>query len=133
MKRFGLVFAVLAGFFALGANAGERVSETACKIPKKMDLSARDITRLARLEISRSKGLAAALVSKNYAERTVVSDLFAKGFKPIINPDTLTGKYQCRTIKMGGIGPLVVYGWFSCEIGLKDRQLTILKSSGSQR
>jgi len=137
MKRGFLAFATLAGFFALGANAGEAAgehgSETACTIPKKINLSVRDNTRLARLEISRSTGLAAALVAENSGERAVVASLFENGFKPIVDRYALAGKYKCRTIKLGGIGPLVVYGWFSCEIGAKDGAQTILKTSGSQR
>ena len=28
----------------------------------------------------------------------------------------MTGNWQCRTIKVGGISPLVVYGWFKCRV-----------------
>ncbi|VAW22576.1 hypothetical protein MNBD_ALPHA12-475 [hydrothermal vent metagenome] len=133
MKRGGLIYATFVGFFALGVSAGDAANDTACEIPKKLDLNVRDNARLSHLEISRSLGLAAALEAENSASRSDVSSLFKNGFKPIINPVGLAGRYQCRTIKMGGLGPLVVYGWFSCEIGIKDRQLTILKSSGSQR
>ena len=133
MKQVGLVFATLVGFFALGANAGEAANDTACTIPKKLDLRAGDTTRMKQLEISRSKGLAAALVSDNSGERAVVSALFTNGFKPIVDRYALIGKYQCRTIKLGGIGPLVVYGWFSCEINVEENALTIVKTTGSQR
>ncbi len=133
MKRVGFAFVTLVGFFALGANAGEAARETACEIPKRMDLSVRDVTRLARLEISRSQGLAAALVAENSGERAVVSALFADDFTPIKDSGALIGGYKCRTIKMGGILPLTVYGWFACEINVEEGTLTIAKTSGSQR
>ncbi len=133
MKRSGLAFVTFLGFFVVGASAGGAVGETACTIPKKMDVSARDTGRLARLEISRSKGLAAALVAENSGERAVVSELFANDFAPIKDGDALIGGYKCRTIKMGGILPLTVYGWFACEINVEEGTLTIAKTSGSQR
>lgn len=133
MKRVFLAFVTLAGFFALGAGAGEAAGETACTIPKKINLSVRDDNRLARLEISRSTGLAAALNSDNSGERAVVAALFENNFKPIVRRNGLVGRYKCRTIKLGGLGPLVIYGWFSCEIATKNGVQTILKTSGSQR
>jgi len=134
MKRARLlVFIGFVGFFALGANAGEAASETACTISKKIDLSTRDNIRLARLEISRSIGLAAALGSQNAGERAVLSELFTNDFIPIKDRAALIGTYQCRTIKMGGLLPLTVYGWFACEINVEEGALTISKTSGSQR
>jgi hypothetical protein len=47
--------------------------------------------------------------------------------------DDLLGLYRCRTIKMGGLLPLTVYGWFSCKIDLDDRGYRLVKTTGSQR
>ena len=49
--------------------------------------------------------------------------------KPLLSlPDfDLGGEWQCRTIKAGGLSPLVVYGWFKCtrqrrRLGLEARK-----------
>jgi hypothetical protein len=45
----------------------------------------------------------------------------------------MTGNWQCRTIKVGGISPLVVYGWFRCRVSDHGSGWTLEKASGSQR
>jgi hypothetical protein len=44
------------------------------------------------------------------------------------------GAWSCRTLKLGGNLPLVVYGNFRCRIEASDRESwTIVKETGSQR
>ena len=45
----------------------------------------------------------------------------------------VTGSWRCRTIKLGGISPYVVYGWFNCRIAMRGGGLWLEKTSGSQR
>lgn len=129
MKKLAATLALVAGLTGPVA-AG---SSGACGLPEGVKFSARDIVRLEGLETSRSIGLAQALRSESAAERELIASLFEKGFEPIGSPAETIGKYQCRTIKLGGLGPAVVYDWFSCEINPEDAALTIFKSTGSQR
>lgn len=43
------------------------------------------------------------------------------------------GDWRCRTIKVGGNLPLVVYGWFKCRIGDDGSGWRLEKLTGSQR
>ena len=45
----------------------------------------------------------------------------------------LTGDWQCRTIKSGGIAELIVYGWFRCRVTDDGSGWMLTKLSGSQR
>ena len=45
----------------------------------------------------------------------------------------MTGNWQCRTIKAGGIGPLIIYGWFKCKVTDDGSGWALEKTSGSQR
>ena len=45
----------------------------------------------------------------------------------------LAGDWQCRTIKVGGLSPLVVYGWFKCRVSDDGSGWMLEKLSGSQR
>lgn len=47
--------------------------------------------------------------------------------------ETLSGKWKCRTIKMGGLSPLVVYTPFECVFAIAAGGFTFEKLSGSQR
>jgi len=101
-----------------------------CNVPD-IGLTQRDSERVEFLTTSRTKGLAAALGAVDAEERSIVSDLFANGTAPV-DPDLLAGDYRCRTIKMGGISPLVVYTWFQCRITPEERAFNIVKLTGSQ-
>jgi len=45
----------------------------------------------------------------------------------------ITGNWKCRIIKVGGISPIVVYGWFNCRISMVEGELFFEKLNGSQR
>lgn len=97
-----------------------------------IDLSERDAVRLAQLEQSRLRGLSASLLGESAEERSAVAAIFSDGLAPP-DPGALPGRYECRTIKLGGLLPLIVYGWFRCEIG-EDAggSFSIAKVTGSQ-
>lgn len=46
---------------------------------------------------------------------------------------TLSGEWDCRTMKLGGLVPLVVYAPFKCVFAPDGRAFTFEKTSGSQR
>jgi hypothetical protein len=45
----------------------------------------------------------------------------------------MTGSWRCRTIKVGGLAQLVVYGWFKCKVTDDGSGWMLEKTSGSQR
>ena len=99
--------------------------------PEALGLSSRDYSRLHSIENSRLKGLGEAMLSPSLAERDILAKLFSQGIgDPKVVP---TGDYQCRTIKLGGLGPLTSYKYFDCRISNDGEQLFIEKLTGSQR
>lgn len=102
-----------------------------CDVRDDLELSEADILRLERLAWSRAAGLAWALRSDDAGDREAVSQLIRDGL-PQPEPELIAGSYQCRTIKMGELVPLVVYDWFRCEITPEARAFNIRKITGSQ-
>jgi hypothetical protein len=64
-----------------------------------------------------------------------VNQLDALLAKPqvVFSDKDLTGNWQCRTIKAGGLSPLVIYGWFKCKVTDDGSGWRLEKISGSQR
>lgn len=122
--------AAIAGI-VIAALCAPAIGDDACVVPDGFGLSQEDQTRLEALNTSRTRGLGAALRARSASERQVLANLFEAGLAPV-DPAQLVGKYQCRTIKMGGGLPLVVYKWFQCEIGQEDATFTVRKLTGSQ-
>ncbi len=121
---FRLTLASLAAFLAL-----PMVAPLACRVPKGIELSEADRTRMSQFEPSRIRALGEAMLGQEARERAIVSALFAPGTEPI---DTIPdGDYRCRTIKMGGLLPLTTYNFFACRIS--EDGTKIEKTSGSQR
>lgn len=108
--------------------AGPILAPLACDAPAQADLSDFDIKRMAKFDISRDRGLAEAGQGENAEERAIVATLFATEERIETLPD---GRYRCRTIKLGGLLPLVIYGYFDCAV--KDGGTRIEKLTGSQR
>jgi hypothetical protein len=91
--------------------------------------SAFDAQRLSKLEESKAKALGEAQTGSDMDTIHAVLD-------PASMPasdSALTGSWRCRTIKIGGITPSVVYGWFNCRIADRGGHLFFQKTSGSQR
>jgi hypothetical protein len=103
--------------FATAAQAGWR--ETA---------SAYDQDRLSKLEEAKAQALGEAASGADMATIRAVLD-------PAPAPASdgaLTGAWRCRTIKIGGMTPSVVYSWFSCRISDRGGHLFFQKLNGSQ-
>ena len=101
----------------------------ACSVPGDAEITQYDGDRMTGFDAARTRGLGEALLSDSAEDRAIVSALFASGETPIsVMPD---GKYRCRTIKLGGLLPLVTYGYFDCAVS--DKGTVIEKLTGSQR
>jgi len=88
-----------------------------------------DEQRLAKLDESRAKALDEA------SRGAPVSDLAA--VHSLLDAPTVSGSpvgsWRCRTIKLGGITPDVIYTWFNCRVSQRASALYFEKISGSQR
>ncbi|GAA2817766.1 uncharacterized protein DUF4893 [Aminobacter aminovorans] len=90
-----------------------------------------DKARLEKYDATRTDALQAAKAGA--ARDVAVLDAIAAS-KPLSFSDfDMTGSWQCRTIKAGGLGPLVVYGWFKCKVTDDGSGWMLEKISGSQR
>lgn len=88
-----------------------------------------DQNRLAKLDEARAKGLAEAQAGPDMATIHAVLDPAPEA----ISEGALAGHWRCRTIKLGGLTPDVVYSWFNCRITHKAGGLFFEKITGSQR
>ena len=89
-----------------------------------------DLQRLANYEALLGRTLQEAFALGTDGDIAVLTDAL-RGTMSGADP---TGDWQCRTIKMGGGLPLVVYGNFACRItALPDGSLELAKLTGSQR
>jgi hypothetical protein len=115
----------LAALFAL--SAGSAFADGA--VQKLMTPA--DKERLEKYGETRKAALAEA--RDGYAAE--VEQLDALLAKPLLSlPDfDLGGEWQCRTIKAGGLSPLVVYDWFKCRVSDDGSGWKLEKTSGSQR
>lgn len=95
------------------------------------DASPADVQRLNALAESRTKGLDEASRG-NAADLATIHAILQSGTAPA-SAAKLTGIWRCRTMKLGGITPDVVYGWFRCRISERDGRLFFEKFTGSQR
>ena len=91
-----------------------------------------DKARLEKYDATRAEALGEA---RNGGDAAELAELDALLAKPLLSlPDfDLGGEWRCRTTKVGGLSPLVVYGWFKCRVSDDGSGWTLEKTSGSQR
>ena len=91
-----------------------------------------DKARLDKYDETRKAALAEARNGGDAAELAGLEALLAK---PLLSlPDfDFGGEWRCRTTKVGGLSPLVVYGWFRCRVSDDGSGWKLEKTSGSQR
>jgi Domain of unknown function (DUF4893) len=88
-----------------------------------------DANRLSRLEEAKAKALGEAQAGSDMATIHAVLDP-----APLqVSAGALKGGWRCRTIKLGGMTPDVVYSWFRCRVRETGGGLLFEKISGSQR
>ncbi|RWB77663.1 MAG: DUF4893 domain-containing protein [Mesorhizobium sp.] len=94
-------------------------------------ITAADKARLDKYGETRKAALEVAKAG-NPAEVKQLDDLLAKPLVAFSDTD-LTGNWKCRTIKAGGLSPLIIYGWFRCKVTDDGSVWRLTKISGSQR
>lgn len=88
-----------------------------------------DIGRLEKLDESRAKGLSEAEAGRDAG---LVHAVLGAAQRPV-SGGALKGAWRCRTIKLGGLSPDIVYSWFRCNISERGERLYFKKESGTQR
>jgi Domain of unknown function (DUF4893) len=88
-----------------------------------------DEQRLGKLDESRAKALDEASRGAPASDLAVIHSLLDA---PAVSGSPV-GNWRCRTIKLGGITPDVIYTWFNCRITQRGAGLFFEKTSGSQR
>jgi hypothetical protein len=94
-------------------------------------ITAADKARLDKYGETRKAALDEAKAG-NPSEFKQLDALLARPLVAFSDKD-LTGNWKCRTIKAGGISPLVIYGWFKCKVTDDGSGWRLAKISGSQR
>jgi len=88
-----------------------------------------DANRLARLDEARAKGLSEAQAGRDIGLIHAVLDAQARP----ASARALEGDWRCRTIRLGGMSPDIVYSWFRCRIGRRGDGMYFSKLNGTQR
>jgi hypothetical protein len=91
-----------------------------------------DKARLEAFDATRKSALDEARAGGTPADIAVLDELVAREPQPFQGLD-LTGDWQCRTIKAGGLAELIVYGWFRCRVTDDGSGWMLTKLTGSQR
>jgi hypothetical protein len=113
----------------LAAAAALVVLSAAAGAGWRDDASAADVQRLDRLTEARAQGLMEAQDAKP-SDLDAVQSILQAG---PVSSGRVAGAWKCRTMKLGGVTPAIVYGWFSCRISERGGRLFFEKLGGSQR
>lgn len=95
-------------------------------------MTAADKTRLEGYGAARAKAIAEAKAGGSPEDVATLDKMLVKPLVSFSDFD-MTGNWQCRTIKAGGLGALVVYGWFKCKVTDDGSGWMLEKLTGSQR
>jgi len=117
---------------ALTAAAALIASVTAASAGWQDQASDFDKGRLAALGEAKTKALGEAKGSGGTGDASAIDAVMGPA-SHAPSAGEVTGSWRCRTIKLGGITPYVVYGWFNCRISMRGGGLWLEKTSGSQR
>ncbi|MFH1796611.1 MAG: DUF4893 domain-containing protein [Pseudomonadota bacterium] len=91
-----------------------------------------DRDRLAKYEATREEALKEARAGGSAEDIATLEKAISPAPRPWSGFD-MTGDWQCRTIKAGGLAQLVVYGWFKCRVTDDGSGWTLTKLTGSQK
>lgn len=94
-------------------------------------MTSADKARLEKYDVTRKEALQQAKGGLA-REVAVLDSIAAKQSLPFSDFD-MTGSWQCRTIKAGGISDLVIYDWFRCKVSDDGSGWMLEKTTGSQR
>lgn len=95
-------------------------------------LRAQDAARIDGFATAAGSALLQALSGGTPADVAALTQALS-GTPQIAFDETLDGDWTCRTIKVGGLSPLVVYSPFKCRFGIQNDGFTFEKLTGSQR
>lgn len=90
-----------------------------------------DVERLAHLSEARAAGMQEAAQGASPSDLAAARGVLNRNTRPAAI-SALAGNWRCRTIKLGGMAPSVVYSWFNCRIGAHDGHAYFEKLSGTQ-
>ncbi len=114
------------------AAAALTCAATAASAGWQDQASAFDQHRLSLLGEAKQKALAEAQAGTGTGDASAIrAALEPTSHAP--NPGELSGAWRCRTLKLGGVTPYVVYAWFNCRISTRGGGLFLEKTSGSTR
>lgn len=91
-----------------------------------------DQLRLMNHTAARKEAIAAAKAGGSPADLKVF-DRLVNSLHISMEGFDLSGEWQCRTIKAGGLADLVVYSWFKCRVTDDGSGWRLQKLTGSQR
>jgi hypothetical protein len=92
--------------------------------------SSYDAERLSHLDEARARGMreAQGASEKDLAAARAVLNRNSRA----VSLASLKGTWRCRTIKLGGMAPMVIYDWFTCRIGEEHGHPYFEKQTGTQ-
>ncbi len=90
-----------------------------------------DSARLDNLDAAFGNAVMQALAASEAKDVTALTRALSGEPQVAFSAD-LQGDWSCRTIKLGGISPLVVYSPFKCRFTATDRGFAFEKLTGSQ-
>lgn len=95
------------------------------------EISAYDQERLRQFAQSKRDGMSQAQGGSASDRAAVQSALGGQGGS--ISSGQIMGSWRCRTIKLGGLAPVMVYTWFNCRVRNTSNGLFFEKVSGTQK
>lgn len=121
--KFKLILALLACIVPAAAHATGEIESI---------ITDADRERLAAFEETKEQAVEEAREGGSAQDLAILDGILSAEHISFSGFD-MTGKWQCRTIKVGGLAKLVVYGWFDCEVTDDGSGWFLRKLSGSQR
>jgi hypothetical protein len=90
-----------------------------------------DRERLSRIDEARTKALGEAEHGAPARDLSIIHAVLDPAPRRA-SVSSLLGNWRCRTIKLGGITPDVIYTWFRCRISMRGGGPYLQKLTGTQ-
>lgn len=123
MRPRSILFAALLVLTTIPAQATGEIESLITEADRK---------RLADYEQTRQAAVDEARASAPAGEMAILDGILARKHEAFAGFD-LTGDWQCRVTKVGGLATLVTYDWFRCRVTDDGSGWMLEKLSGSQR
>lgn len=134
LQRFCRSLFILAAASFLGPALAAQEQPTAPAWIEKLPvpLSETDVQRFSRFEENRKNAVYEGEQGGDPADQPTLQKVLAGKPQPIADKE-FPGEWRCRTLKLGGEPPLVIYNFFKCRIFEENGVLILQKTTGSQR